>query len=123
MPLRLLLDENARGILWQAIQQHNGHSMWQIDAMRVGDPPGLPRGSADPDILVWCEREDRLLVIYDVNTMVAHWRDHLERGGNSPGLLLVRDRADIGEVVDVLVLIAYASDSLDWRNRVDWVPW
>jgi hypothetical protein len=61
-PLRYLLDENLRGRLWQAIGVHNQTGAYPIDVVRVGDPPDLPLGSLDPDILLWAEREGRILV-------------------------------------------------------------
>lgn len=76
MPLRFVRDEHLRGPLWRAIHRHNGVGVDPIDAVRVGDPPDLPLGSADPDILAWAEREGRVLVTQDWDTMVSHFWDH-----------------------------------------------
>ena len=63
MPLRFLLDENLRGGgLWQAIQKHNQVGIYPVDVIRVGDPSDLPLGASDPDILLWGERESRILL-------------------------------------------------------------
>lgn len=67
-----LLDEHLRGPLWSAIQRHNLRASSTNDAVRVGDPPDLPLGSQDEVILVWAERENRILVTEDVNTMPGH---------------------------------------------------
>jgi len=64
MPLRYLLDENQRGVLWHVIQRHNARGIDPIDAQRVGDPADLPLGSEDPAILLWAEREQRILVTF-----------------------------------------------------------
>jgi hypothetical protein len=45
MPLRYLLDENQRGVLWHVIQRHNARGVDPIDAVRVGDLPELPLGA------------------------------------------------------------------------------
>jgi len=81
MLVRYLLDENLRGILWGAILLHNRPGLDRIDCVRVGDPEDLPRGSKDPAILVWAERENRLIVSLDKKTMPAHAKAHLEAGG------------------------------------------
>lgn len=68
MPLRYLLDENQRGVLWHVIQRHNARGIEPIDALRVGDVPDLPLGSDDAAILNWAEREQRILVTFDKST-------------------------------------------------------
>src|SRR5437660_288639 len=112
MPLSFLLDENQRGLLWQALQQHNALGLYPVDAVRVGDPPDLPLGSTDPNILRWAEREGRLIVSEDRSTMRTFLALHLQAGGHCPGLLLLRPRAVVSQVVFALALIAHAADPL-----------
>ena len=58
MALRYLLDEHLRGGgLWQAIRQHNASGVDVLDVVRVGDPPDLPLGTGDPDVLTLVDRE------------------------------------------------------------------
>ena len=89
MALTFLLDEQLRGTLFRAIRHHNARGGWPIDAVQVGDPPDLPRRSTDPNILLWAERENRILISRDFRTMPGHFRDHLLAGRHSPGLLLL----------------------------------
>ena len=65
MALRFVLDENQRGLLWRAVVRHNHAGVHPLDVVRVGDPPDLPLGSIDPDILVWGERENRIAILTD----------------------------------------------------------
>jgi hypothetical protein len=65
VPLRFVLDENQRGLLWRAIIRHNQAGINPIDAVRVGDFANLPLGTSDSDILLWSEREERILVSFD----------------------------------------------------------
>jgi hypothetical protein len=90
MPLRFVLDENQRGLLWQAVIRHNQVSGYLLDAIRVGDPPDLPFGSVDPDILLWSEREVRILVSFDKSTLAGHLAEHLRTGHHSPGIFMLR---------------------------------
>ena len=85
MELRYLLDEHLRGPLWRAVQWHNRRGLWPIDVARVGDPADLPLGSLDPEILLWAEREGRIVVSHDRETLPTHLADHLNAGHRSPG--------------------------------------
>jgi len=122
MPLRFLLDENLRGALWTAIEQHNQAGINSLDIVRVGDLPDLPLGITDPDILRWAQRESRLLVTLDKTTMPGFLNQHLQSGQHSPGVLILRPGCLLPEVIDFLVVAAYASDPLDWLDQVQYFP-
>jgi hypothetical protein len=87
MTLRYVLDEHLRGPLWRASQQHDAAGAYPIDATRVGDPPDLPLGSADSFILVWAERQDRVVVSADYQTMPGHLKSHLGQAATVPACL------------------------------------
>lgn len=120
MALRFLIDENLRGRLWSAVQRHNARGSYVIDAVRVGDVDALPLGVQDSDILLWAEHEDRVLITADRSTMAAHLRSHLEAGHHSPGVFSVPQTRSLREVVEFLALAAYASDPLEWRDRIEY---
>jgi hypothetical protein len=123
MPLRYLLDEHLRGGgLWQAIIQHNAAGVDLIDAVRVGDPADLPLGTADPDVLHWAEREDRIVLTLDKRTMPGHLADHLRAGGHLPGLFVLRPHVGLPQLVFHLALIAHAGDPAHYRDHVEHVP-
>ncbi|MFO0964437.1 MAG: DUF5615 family PIN-like protein [Gemmataceae bacterium] len=118
MPLRFLLDENQRGVLWHVIQRHNARGIDVLDAVRVGDVPDLPLGSPDGAILVWAEREERILVSFDRSSLSRHLAEHLAAGHHCPGIFLVLTDAKPPDVLDFLILAAYASDPAEWK---DWI--
>lgn len=122
MTLRYVLDENLRGALWQAIQQHNLRGAHLLDATRVGDPSDLPLGTSDPDLLVWAEREGRLLVSLDKKTLPSHLAQHLHAGHHSPGILLITPGSAIPAVLGYLVLAAYAGDPADYQDGITYIP-
>jgi hypothetical protein len=121
MPLRFLLDENQRGPLWRYVRLHNARKQLPLDAARLGDFSNLPLGSDDPDILIWAERENRILVSYDRVTLAKHLAAHLTAGAHSPGIFLVRS-VPLREVVEFLVLATYASEPAEWENRIAYIP-
>src|SRR4051812_10045832 len=110
MPVRFLLDENLPARLWSAVVRHNPPGLAPIDVIRVGDPPELPRGTQDPDILIWAEGADRILVSQDLSTLPLFLADHLRAGRHSPGIFLIRHGASLRAVVDCLILVAHASE-------------
>ena len=122
MALRFVLDENQRGLLWRAIVRHNQLGVCPVDLVRVGDLSDLPLGASDPEILLWCEREDRILVSFDKTTLAGHLAAHLHAGRRSPGILLLRRGSRLSLVVDHLVLVAYASEPWEWSDRIEFIP-
>jgi hypothetical protein len=122
MPLRYLLDEHLRGVLLHAVHQHNARGVHVLDVLQVGDPPGLPLGSKDPDILLWAERENRVLVTRDVRTLPTHLTDHLKAGRRSPGVLILRPKLSVPRVVAELALYAHVGDPLAIQDRIEFIP-
>jgi hypothetical protein len=122
MALRYVLDEHLRGALWVALQQHNAAGVDPVDVVQVGDPPDLPCGTTDPDLLVWAEREGRLVVTRDWRTMPRHLAAHLLAGHHSPGVCLLQKSRALPQLVFSLALAAHASDPQEWRDQVRFLP-
>jgi Domain of unknown function (DUF5615) len=120
--LRFLLDEHLRGPLWLAILRHNVQGGLPIDAVRVGDAPDLPLGSDDAAILLWAEREGRILLTEDVHTMPGHLTRHLQSGRRSPGVFVISTGCSIRESVSHLELVAHAGESRDYEDTIVYVP-
>jgi hypothetical protein len=119
--LKYLFDENLRGPYWHAALRHGVRTGYPIDATRVRDPAGLPLGTDDPSILLWAERESRILVSFDRATLPVHLAAHLAAGHHSPGIFALRRRAPIVVVVDFLMLAAHASDPSEWQDRIEYL--
>jgi Domain of unknown function (DUF5615) len=120
--LRFLLDEHLRGPLWTAIARHNALGGLPIDAARVGDTPDLPLGSDDPIILLWAERENRILLTEDVHTMPGHLAQHIQSGHHSSGVFVISASYSIKEIVEHLELVAHAGESGDYVDTITYVP-
>jgi hypothetical protein len=122
MALAYLLDENQRGLVWQAVIRHNSRGLDPLDVVRVGDPPDLPLGAKDPEILIWAEREHRILVTRDKRTMPGHLANHLRAGRRSPGIFMFSRAMRLAEVLDFLVLAAHASEPGEWQDWIKYLP-
>src|SRR5262245_14322043 len=122
MPLKFVLDENLRGVLWRAIQRHNKVASEPLDVVRIGDAPDLPLGSDDLEILLWADREQRILISRDAASLFIHLAEHLSAGHHSPGIFMIRRRCAIPQVVAFLVEASYRSEAKDWENRIEYIP-
>ena len=93
-----------------------------INATQVGDPPDLPLGSSDPEILKWAERANRILVSEDRSTLPMHLADHLQAGHRSPGIYTITQKVRPLRVVAFLEAAAYASESYEWHDAIWYIP-
>ena len=119
MPIGFVLDENCRG---PAIRTHNRRGTDTIDVVRVGDLPDLPLQTPDPLIIAWAEQAGRILLTYDESSIPGHLLDHLRSGRHSPGVFIVRANIALPVVVEAMVIVAHASDSSEWIDRLEYIP-
>jgi hypothetical protein len=120
--LLFLLEEHLRGPLCLAIERHNLLGGLRLDAIRVGDPTNLPLGVDDPDILVWAELQNRILITKDKHTLARHLANHLRAGRTSPGVLMLRPGRTITDILECLELIAHAGEPRDFANLITFIP-
>ena len=122
MALKYLLDEHLRGPLWLAIQRHNARGIDSIDVVRVGDADCPPLGTTDPEILRWAEQADRVLLTLDEHTLPRHLEVHLKAGHHVPGILTIRPRRPLQEILEFLVLTALVTESAECADRITYIP-
>ncbi len=118
-PLGFVLDEHLRGPLWDAIQVHNARPGGEpILVFRVGDPPDLPLGTDDPQILQWAEQKGSIIVSCDRQTMARHFKDHIDAGRHCAGVVLLPNVFSIANVVEYLILATLTSEPTEWQDRI-----
>jgi uncharacterized protein DUF5615 len=120
--IRFVFDEHLRGPLFRAVERHNALHRDPIDVVRVGDPPDLPLAADDAALLVWAEQEGRILVTSDKRTIPGFLAAHLAGGRRSPGILMLRRRWSVRDVVMALVLVTYASEDDEWQDGIHYIP-
>lgn len=91
-----------------------------LDIKRVQDA-GLA-GMDDPGVLEWAAREGRILITHDKRTMTLYAYERVATELPMPGLLAVKRRAKVGQVIDDLVTILEASGIDDWNGVVAYIP-
>jgi hypothetical protein len=118
MKVRLLLDENLTPRLKLAVLRLNP----AVDILRIGEPGTLPLGSLDPEVLVYLERSQRLLVTDNRASMPGHLQEHWDSGHHIWGLLWVRPRTPMRMLAQELVLIWETTEAEEWINALGWIP-
>ena len=100
--IRFLLDENiSRSVRNQLLFHEPG-----LDVICVGDENALPYGTLDPVILEWIEQ----------------MKEHLAQGKHIPGILLLRKRVSMSELIAELLLIWHASEPDEYYDHIRYLP-
>ena len=74
-------------------------------------------GRSDPEVLAWAAAESRVLITHDATTMIAHARDRIAAGAPVSGVIVVRQRAPIGPVIEDLLLMVEVMDARDFLSE------
>ncbi|MGK7944207.1 MAG: hypothetical protein AB4058_07045 [Microcystaceae cyanobacterium] len=118
MTIQYLLDEHIA-------------SLYRIQLMRqapdlvvrmIGDPDAPPKGTLDPEILIWCEARNFILVTNNRKSMPKHLADHIAEGHHIPGILIIDPAKNIGETLTELIIIAEASFPKEYQDRIEYLP-
>jgi hypothetical protein len=121
--LRFLIDECVSVHVAEAIRDWNIENPLQtISFLSVGDPPDLPKGSGDPDILLWAEKNDYLVLTVDYRSMPGHLANHLAAGHHIGGVLSVRPITATDRVVEELLMISVAGERDDFFDLLQYIP-
>ena len=78
-------------------------------------------GVPDPDVLEKAADEGRVLVTHDRRTMPYPFAEFITHR-QSPGVLIIPQRIEIGSAIGEFLLIWSASDSDEWTNRILYLP-
>jgi predicted nuclease of predicted toxin-antitoxin system len=80
------------------------------------------RGKSDAEVLNFAAAEGRVLVTHDIRTLPRHFADLLERGGHSPGVILVPQSTPVSVAIESLVLIWAVTEPGEWADRIAKIP-
>lgn len=117
--MRFLLDENLSPTIAAAMLRHNG----EINITHVGHEGAPPLGTSDPDILRYCEVEQRALVTNNRKSMPGHIADHWRAGGHHWGVFTTsRKNLSISQISSDLILLWEAATAEEYIDREEWIP-
>ncbi|MBE2202116.1 MAG: DUF5615 family PIN-like protein [Anaerolinea sp.] len=118
MKPRFLLDENVEAVILRQLRRRYP----EVEVMAVGDPGTPLLQSKDPSLLDWIAVHRYILVTRDRRSMPDHIAAHYEKGGQLPGVLLIRRQATINQIVESLFLIWASSDLSEYNNTILYIP-
>jgi hypothetical protein len=78
-------------------------------------------GLTDLEVLTLASEQGRILVTHDKRTMPLHFAIFI-KGTQSPGVLVLPQSLSVARVADDLLLIAAATQSDEWLNRIVFLP-
>ena len=111
--MNLLLDENVDLALRTELLRHAPSlTVWRVGML------GVPAfGTLDPEILLWCEESDFILVTFNRKSMPVHLQDHLTQGRHIPGILSLSQSLNFGELLDELLLVSKPRCRLSFKTK------
>lgn len=116
--IRFLVDENTTRTLVDQLLRLRP----EMDIFIVGDMLAPPLGTLDPEILFWIERENRCLITKNRASMPQHLRDHLAAGHHIPGILTLKPKASLHDIIEDLTLIWDVCEPDEYRDRIEYLP-
>jgi hypothetical protein len=94
-----------------------------VDFKLVGQGAAPPKGTPDPQLLLFGEAAGQALVTMDKSTMISHITQHMGAGHHTWGVFILKQGFATVKYVDDLFLVWVASEAEDWRDRVEYLPW
>ncbi len=116
--LKYLIDENVDPIYTNQLRRLNSDLL----VIAVGDLTAPPRGTLDPEILIWCEDNGYILVTNNRKSMPVHLVDHIALGHHIQGIFILNSKSSIGENIEQLLLIAEGSLANEYQDRIEFLP-
>lgn len=118
MSLKFLLDENVDPVYPTQLRRREPY----LVVRAVGDPGCPPKSTLDPEILIWCEVYDFVLVTNNRTSMPPYLTDHISENRHIPGIFILNPKWTIGENIEELILIALASEENEYQDRIVHLP-
>lgn len=116
--IRYLLDENVNAVLrTELLKRESKLIVWKI-----GDPGVPPKGTPDPEILIWCEENSFILVTNNRKTMPKHLKDHLAKGRHIPAIFQLNPKMSIDKTANELAAIWGSSEITEYQDVIIYLP-
>ncbi|MEP6489305.1 DUF5615 family PIN-like protein [Microcoleus vaginatus GB2-A3] len=118
MALKYLRDENVTPIYATQLRRKRPDLVvWAVG--EIGTPP---KSTLDPEILVWCEDHNFILVTNNRKSMPVHLVDHLAQGGHIPGIFVLNQDLSIGQNIEELIVIVDGSFDNEYQDQIVHLP-
>jgi len=114
--VKYLFDEDLNGRIVRGVRRR----LSDLDSGTVQEAD-LSEAS-NPAVLDWVASQGRVVITHDHRTMRPCAEDRLKAGLPMTSLILVRQTAALGRVIDDLVLIAEATTAEEWNETIVFLP-
>lgn len=114
--VKYLFDEDLNGRIVRGVRRR----LLELHSFTVPEAD-LP-DTSDPAVLDWAAAQGRVVITHDHRTMRAYAEERLKAGLPMAGLILVRQRAPVGQAIDDLVLVAEATTAEEWYGKIVFLP-
>lgn len=118
-PPCFLLDEHVPVFIQAQLERMEP----ELRVYAIGDGIAPPKGTPDPDILIWIEAQGCILVTNNRSTIPVHLRAHLDQGRHVLGIIqLPRRMRSVGAILDDLLLIWGAGQPGEFQDQIVYLP-
>lgn len=118
MAIQYLFDENVDPAYVNQIRRRNR----DVFVLAVGELTTPAKGTLDPEILIWCEIHNFILVTNNRRSMPVHLIDYLEQNCHIPGIFILNSKLSIGQNIDELILIYQGSFDDEYQDKIEHLP-
>ncbi|MGL5033864.1 MAG: DUF5615 family PIN-like protein [Microcystaceae cyanobacterium] len=112
------MDENVDPLYIKQLRR----KMSDLVVWSVGEPNTPSKGTLDPEILLWCEAHDFILVTNNRTSMPTHLADHLAQDHHIPGIFILNSALSVGETIDELLLIVEFAWEGEYQDQIVHLP-
>ncbi|MBD2205520.1 DUF5615 family PIN-like protein [Calothrix sp. FACHB-1219] len=118
MTIKYLIDENLPPLYQQQLLRYQP----ELTVFMVGEPGTPPKGTLDPEILIWCELNNFILVTNNRTSMPIHLAEHIRQNRHIPGIFVFRRKASIGQIINDLIFIFQLNDAEEFQDSITHIP-
>ena len=116
-----LLDEHMPTFIKDAVLARES----SVDIVQIGVDPGMPpKGTLDPEVLLFAESNAFAVVTFDKQTMPDFAHQHVAIGRHTWGVFVFPNGNDLSArtIADELMTIWGASEAHEWIDQVKYLP-
>jgi predicted nuclease of predicted toxin-antitoxin system len=114
--MRFLADENFD----YTVRRRLLNRLPDVDILRIQETSVFR--AADPEILEWAAKDNRIVLSHDFDTMIDFAWERVRLGKPMPGLIVVKNVLAVGQAIDDLAMMIGASDPSEFENQVRYIP-
>jgi predicted nuclease of predicted toxin-antitoxin system len=118
MTLQYLMDENVNPVYVNQLRRR----YLDLVVWAIGEPNTPLKGTLDPEILLWCEVNNFILVTNNRTSMPVHLADYLNQNHHIPGIFILNPAMSIGETIEELIVLAECSLEAEYQDQIIHLP-